>query len=112
MVTAIVVLLMLAAAPPVFAGQPLPTPRPTARFGALRPAPSKDPYRQLFEAKALKKAVENAAPKADRQPSVVCGMTIVPADRSIDPKMLFPRKADGADYKIRVLTPPICHSPK
>lgn len=110
MVNAIVVMLILAAAPPAFAGQSSPAPRTSPRFGALRPAQSADPYRKLFEAQAaLKQAVESATPKADLKPSVVCGMTIIPADPSIDPKMLFPRKADGVDYKLRVITPTICN---
>ena len=96
MVRQIVVAVVLAVAAPAIAGQHAPN--------------KSNPYRNLFkEQSALQKAVQAAAPKADPKPTVVCGMTIVPADPSIDPKMLVPRKADGVDYTIRVITPAICN---
>jgi len=106
---AIVVLLMLTAAQTAVAGQSLTAPRPTTRLGALRHAQRPDPYRKLFPTQSVTNVVESAVPKADTKPSVVCGMTIIPADPSLDPKMLFPRKADGVDYKLRVITPPTCN---
>jgi hypothetical protein len=104
MKNAILVMLTLTAAP-VWAEQSMQTPRSSARFGVQRPAQS-DPFRKLFAPRmGFQPSIETPA----ATPKVVCGTTMVPADPSIDPKMLFPRKADGVDYKIRVLTPPICN---
>lgn len=109
MSNAIVVLLLLTAAPPVVTDQSLPAPRATARFGARRPASPTDPYRNLFAPPRDPKAAD-AGPNAAAQPRTVCGMTIIPADPSIVPRMLVPRRADGVDYKIRTIAPPICRS--
>jgi len=58
---------------------------------------------------------------ATAPPRVVCGMTIVQADPGVDPKMLVkpdlvnPGRANlepnrgKIDFKIRALTPPVCH---
>jgi hypothetical protein len=108
MLNAIVVLVMLSAAAPVFAEQSIAAPSRGARFGSLRPA-HPDPYRKLFEPHkaAGPRAIEN--PRAAR-PRVVCGMTIVPADPKNDPAMVvLPPKTDGVDYRIRSLDPPRCN---
>ena len=103
---ALVALVMLTAVSPVFAGQTNPTPRSAAGFGALRPA-QPDPYRKLFEPqKAMPQPA--AVNQAAARPNVVCGMMIMPADPKHDPAMVLPPKADGVDYKIRALDPPIC----
>lgn len=96
MVKQIVVAVVLSVAAPAMAGQYAPN--------------KSNPYRNLFAAQnALTKAVESVTPKADVKPTVVCGMTMVPADPAIDPKMLVPRKADGVDYQLRAVTPAICN---
>jgi len=103
---AIVAVVMLLVAVPVFGDQSTPNPQLNARFGALRPAQSADPYRNLFRAQEmLKKAV---AERAQARPRVVCGMTIIPADPKIDPKMAITPKKDGVEPKIRAIEPPIC----
>ena len=95
---------MLAAAPVVFASQS-PAPRTDARFGTQRPA--SNPYKKLFEPqKSLAPSIANQQPAA--KPQVVCGMKIIPADPAIDPKMLVKPQADGIDYKLRTVDPPIC----
>jgi hypothetical protein len=104
---AIVAVVMLLAAVPVFGGQSTPNPQLNARFGALRPSQSADPYRNLFRAQELLKKAE--AERAQASPKVVCGMTIIPADPKIDPKMAITPKKDGLDFKMRAIEPPICN---
>lgn len=97
------VLVTLAIAQPLFAQTPS-SPRATARFGALRQAG--DPYRKLFTTPpAMKPAAAEAAPKK----KVVCGLTMIEGDSSIDPNMAkaFP-KQDGAAHTIRAIDPPTC----
>jgi hypothetical protein len=103
----------LSAGAVVSADQSPAPPQATTKFGALRPA--KSPYRQLFQAQtALEAAVAQQvqqAPKSLPKPRVVCGMTMIPGDPSIDPKMLVQPKSDGTKYTIRAIEPPICWSP-
>jgi hypothetical protein len=69
-----------------------------------------NPYRGLFAPQPLMQAITPAAPKEQAKRTVVCGMTIIPADPTIDPKMrLVPKKDAGIDYKLRVIDPPICN---
>jgi hypothetical protein len=106
---ALVLLLMLVAVP-VFGEQSAPNPQSNALLGALRKAEQKNPYGKLFEARrALSQAIAEA-PK-DSKPRVVCGMLIIPADPSLDPKMLItPPQDPKLEYKIRTIDPPICNS--
>lgn len=77
--------------------------------------PNPKVYKQLFEAQQqLKAAVGQQKGTAPQiliapQKQVVCGMTIITPDMTIDPKMSIERKKDGVDYKIRVIEPPICN---
>lgn len=105
MSNAIVVMLMLAGSP-AFAEQPVPAPS-TRSFGALRPSHS--PYKELFEPRQSVQPIE--APVA--KPKVVCGMTIIPADPAIDPKMaIAPKRDSNLKYTIRAIEPPICRIPR
>jgi hypothetical protein len=106
---ALVVAVMLAGVAPLFADQSTPTPRSSARFGALRP--SQDPYKKLFEpqTKLLEARTTAALAALAPKPKVVCGMTIIPADPKFDPKMAIPRKSDGIDYTLRTIDPPSCN---
>ena len=64
------------------------------------------PQRNLFETqKTPRPSIETPV----ATPNIVCGMTIIPADPTIDPKMLRTPKADGVDYKLRTIDPPICN---
>lgn len=68
-----------------------------------------NPYRNLFQPRDLKevaRAQQDREPKSPR-PRVVCGMTIIPADPKIDPKMVIERPRDGVRYTIRAV-PPAC----
>lgn len=106
MLELVLVALSLAASPPVPADQPLPGPQTTTGFGTLRPA-QPDPFRKLFEVQPDLKAAP--PPAAAAKPKIVCGMTIIPADPTIDPKMRLAPKSDGVNYTIRAIDPPICN---
>jgi hypothetical protein len=98
-----IALVTLAIAHPVFAQSP-PASRATTRFGALRQ--EGDPYRKLFAATpALKPSTAEARPAK----KIVCGLTMIEGDPSIDPKMAkaFPKK-DGVAHTIRSIEPPVC----
>ena len=105
MSNAVIVMLMLSASP-ASAEQSMPTPRPNARFGALRPSAS-DPYQKLFEPhKGIQRSIDAPVSK----PKVVCGMTIIPADPTIDPQMeVSPKQDRNLKYTIRSIDPPICN---
>jgi hypothetical protein len=101
--------ILLGMAIPVAADQTAGSPQANARFGALRPAQGANPYEKLFQSReALKQAVgqqTKAAPKT----RIVCGMMIVEADPTLDPKMLVtPPQDPRLSYAIRVFEPPVC----
>ena len=108
---AAIVVIMFAVTVPVFGDQSSISPKATVKFGALRKEQSKDPYKQLFDAQqALKAAVaQSQAKMAPLKPKIVCGMMIVPADPTIDPKMrITPPQNPNLEYKIRVVEPSNC----
>jgi hypothetical protein len=104
MLKAAVVILSVLAADSAFA-QSLPNGRASAGFATLRRAG--DPYRQLFTAPP---AMKPSAAESTSTRKMVCGMTMIEGDASIDPKMAkaFPKK-DGSEYTIRSLEPPTCN---
>ena len=93
---------MLTVALPLF-GQSLPTSPAPSKPGALTRSPA-DPYRNLFQPPEVSSVPSSVTPKAQ----VVCGMTVIPADPSVDPTMVLPPKNDGVKYTIRAVPPPIC----
>ena len=103
---AVIAVVMLLVTVPVFGDQSAPGPQATVRFGALRPAQSADPYRNLFRAQEMLNKAE--AGRAQARPKIVCGMTLIPADPKIDPKMAITPKKDGLEFKMRVIEPPVC----
>ena len=112
---AAIVVLMLFVTVPVFGDQAAPDPKLTARFGALRAEQSADPYRNLFRAQEMLKKfqAEQAVLKpAALKPTVVCGMTIIPVDPKLDPKMGITPKKDGLDFTMRAIEPPVCNPAK
>ena len=104
---AIVVGILLVTVPAF--GQPTSAAAQTAaRFGALRAPQHKDAYRNLFQP-ARPLAAPVSQPTEDRRPKVVCGMLVIPADPTIDPKIAVPpNKAPGVEFKIRAMEPPVC----
>jgi hypothetical protein len=107
MLNAIVVMVLLSAAQPVFGEQSIVAPPTAARVGSLRPAHS-DPHGKLF---APQKTVPQPAIESQRavKTRVICGMTIIPVEPKHDPLMVVEPKTDGIDYKIRALDPPLCN---
>ena len=102
--------ILLVATSPVAADQAIPNPQATAKFGALRSSKPPDPYGKLFLARpALMQAVDQQTAKAAPKAKIVCGMMIVEADPSLDPKMaVTPPQDQKLSYAIRVFEPPIC----
>jgi hypothetical protein len=41
-------------------------------------------------------------------PKVVCGMTVVPVDASLDPKIQHPVPSNGTKFTLRIHKPPVC----
>ena len=94
---AVVFALVLVVAPPV-AAQAF---RPPANFFAQPKQPFK-PYRVDWGAPPA------AALKSAPKPKVTCGMTVVPADPTIDPKMRVAPPDTGVTFTLRVVPPTIC----
>jgi hypothetical protein len=67
------------------------------------------PYRGLFQTEDLKETAkkQQEAP-VPQPPRVLCGMSVIPMDPNIDPKMIVPRPPDDTRYTMRVIPPPIC----
>jgi hypothetical protein len=47
-------------------------------------------------------------PTPAAKPKVLCGMTVIPADPSIDPKFTIAPPDRQTKYTIRAIEPPIC----
>jgi hypothetical protein len=103
---AVVVVVMLAVAQSAFAQFPS-SPRDATRLAALRPAQS-NPYGKLFAARSFEQPTRD--PRAPDQPKrrVVCGLTIVHGDPTIDPKFAVANRNDAVDYTLRIIDPPTC----
>jgi hypothetical protein len=52
-----------------------------------------------------------AAPAPAQKPAVICGMTVVPADPKVDPKMRVAPPANGTTFTMTVVPPTICKAP-
>ena len=48
------------------------------------------------------------APTAAPKPSVVCGMTLIPADPTIDPKIRVAPEDRGVAFTMRTVEPTVC----
>lgn len=74
------------------------------------------PYSQLFKppsAESVGRQVMEQEPAADgaplTTPTVACGMLMIPADASVDPRMrVGPSRTDNVTYTIRAVKPPVC----
>ena len=69
--------------------------------------PGEKAFGKLFQ-QAQERAARQAL--ADQKPGrkVVCGMVVIEADSSIDPKILVPPPADPGTSRIRRIVPPVC----
>src|ERR1051325_4617580 len=96
---AAIAVFVLLVSTPVFGDQSSINPKVPMRFGVLRKEQAKDPYKQLFAGQQALKAPQQKAEQL--KPKVVCGMMIVPADPTIDPKMrITPSQNPNLEYKI------------
>ncbi len=97
--------------------------QPGGTGGASVPAPQlafpqaapKNPYTKLFAGTAVAAQgplVQNQAEQTQpARPKVVCGMMVMPADASIDPRMrVSPPVNDNTTHTIRAVKPPMCTS--
>jgi hypothetical protein len=88
---------------------------------AAGPAAAQDfkPPANLFEQKKPAQKPPNIdwnwRPPADKnstaKPTVVCGMTLVPADPKVDARMRVPAPDSGVTFTLRSVQPPICKTP-
>jgi hypothetical protein len=103
-------LTLMAGAIPGYAQQAQVTPQSNSELAALRQ--SGNPYSKLFDtrhavARALLEQAKSLTPAPKR--TVVCGMTMIEAAPSTDPKMgVSPRKDEKTRFTIRAVEPPIC----
>ena len=89
--------LTLAMAPPVAAQEFKP---PANLFGQKKPAPRPPSIDWNWR--------PSADAKTPAQPTVVCGMTLVPADPKVDPKMRVAVPERGVVFTLRTIQPTIC----
>ena len=71
----------------------------------------KNPYSKLFTPArqvSTQAAPTRPAPGVAGKPEVKCGMTMIPADPSIDPLMAISPPRDGTSFTIRAIEPSIC----
>lgn len=85
-------------------------------FGGLR-VPQRDtagrrnPYGQPLGApiKAAPRVTPAiVTPKSPATPTVKCGMTLIPGDAQVDPRIAAPRPPDGQRFHSRTVEPTIC----
>jgi len=79
----------------------------------VRPAPKsswdgdrKNPYSKLFKPVPSSPPVTQSPAAAG--PEIKCGMTVIPVDPSIDPRMVIPPLPSTTKYTIRAIEPPLC----
>jgi hypothetical protein len=96
-------------------GAPSAPPQTTSTETPLIAAPAKKPFTNIF---VVPRPRPNAAQSPERivevesqpGPRVICGMTLLPGNPAIDPKLIVqPRLQKPAiEYKIRSITPTVC----
>jgi len=91
--------LTLALAPAVAAQEFKP---PADLFGQKKPAPRAPSIDWSWRPSADAKAPAT---------SVVCGMTLVPADPRVDPKMKVATPGRGTAFTMRMVPPTVCKAP-
>jgi len=73
---------------------------PANLFGQKKPAPKPPPVDWTWR--------PSADAHASAQPAVVCGMTLVPADPKVDPKMKVAPPDGGVSFTLRAIQPTTC----
>ncbi len=90
-----------------------------ASLSAAGPAGRANPYTNLFTGRldlqstrplltAPTSLPSQAGLPSAQSPTIVCGMTLVPADPKIDPRILVPAPTRGVTPSMRIVTPTIC----
>lgn len=67
----------------------------------------KDPYNKLF-APPRPSSTQAAPSGSTGKPEIKCGMTVIQADPSIDPRMAITPPSDGITFSIRAIEPTLC----
>ena len=80
---------------------------PSAPLAPSPTVPGEKAFGQLFE-QAQEPAARQALANQKPGRKIVCGMVVIEADPSIDPKILVPPPADPGTSKIRRIVPPVC----
>ena len=65
-------------------------------------------FGQQKKAPKASKVDWNWRPVAAQEPAVICGMTVVPADPKVDPKMRVALPENGMGYAMKVVPPTVC----
>ena len=92
----------------LFTSDVFASPAPAAQSGWQRKS---NPYSGLFQPAPLVKPSERSQatqPSTPATPKVVCGMTVFPADPSIDPKFAITPPDRATKYTMRAIDPTIC----
>jgi hypothetical protein len=84
----------------------------TASQGASpRGSRKTNPFGNLFGAKPTPRSsppAQQAQWSSAQKRTVVCGMTVLPADPTIDPKIRVSAPRSGVRFTIRSVQPPVC----
>jgi hypothetical protein len=80
---------------------------PSAPAAPSPTLPGGKAFGQLFE-QAQEHAARRALANQKHGRKIVCGMVVIEADPSIDPKILMPPPVDSGTAKIRRIVPPTC----
>jgi hypothetical protein len=89
-------------------GAQAPAPPPKAPSTSPSPAP-KAPYANLFRQRSLVEAAlaqQRAAMAGKAAPEVRCGILVIPADPTIDPKIRVGPPPSTTEHTMRLLEPP------
>lgn len=105
---------LLVARESVAASQTGESSEPTKSLLPTPPKIRRDLYSRLFQVPDLETqtptpSISVATPPPNmKQPRVVCGMTVIPADPSIDPEMSADPRRSDTQYSMRTMQPPVC----
>ena len=83
---------------------------PSGPFGNLFAPPHAEKPKPPVVFAAPFGADRSAIPVTREQPKakVTCGLTLIPADSSLDPAMSHPRPEQGPRYVMQTIAPPMC----
>lgn len=68
-------------------------------------SPRKDPFKKLFNVGPIR---PSSQPESRTKPKVICGMTIIPVDPNVDPRIRLDVPKTETKFTIRAVQPPIC----